>query len=212
MVKEKFKLEPEEATLFNIYMSHKNSAKRDVVMKTKLLVSGILILLSSFSFANGQVGFTVGTEYGIGIIAQVGSPATKVEIGGGLAPLFLYWDVNVMFGEDKDYLKLYFPVTIGAKLNIGLSKPDEKNRLGLKLGASYNTIMKTGFGGGVDYSIVNKPYKIIIASGFMIYPKAYDELLNRLNEEEGTSYTKEDVSAALVNFQPFVSVSIFIGK
>lgn len=180
-------------------------------MNTKIILLVTLLFLGPISSANGQIGITAGTEYGFGGIAQVGSHTAKLEIGGGLVPLFVFWQIHGPFVE-KNYFKLYFPGVVGAKLSVALTKPDRKDRLGVKLGASYNTIMKVGFGGGVDYSIAKKSHRIVISAGFMIYPDAYDELLDRFNEEEETSYTKEDVSAALMSFQPFVSVSLLFGK
>lgn len=177
-------------------------------MKTKAL----FLLFGFTSSSLSQVGLNLGNEYGLGLIVQIGSPQTKLELGGGLTPLFVYWQITDIWGSnDETYLKFYFSGTLGAKLNLALSNA-EKDRLGLKLGISYNTIMKTGFGAGIDYNISQKPKNIVISAGLMIYPKACDELLNRLNEEEGTNYINEDVSAVLMNFRPFVGLTIFFGK
>jgi hypothetical protein len=114
-----------------------------------------------------------------------------------------------MFGSDDNYLKFYFPGALGAKLSIGLNDPDEKGHIRLKLGGGYNTIMKAGFGGGMDLTIDDEPTAVVLTAGLMIYPEAGDELLDRLNDEENTSYTQDDVSAALMSVQPFVGISFF---
>jgi len=67
-------------------------------------------------------------------------------------------------------------------------------------------------GGGIDYVLVDKPHKVIIGGGFLYFSNAYDELLDRLNDEEDTSYTEDDVSAVLMNFRPYLSISILFGK
>jgi len=177
-------------------------------MKIKYLILITIIIIFSVSNIRGQVGFTVGNEYGIGLVAQVGSPKTKLEVGGGLSPLLVFW--NITLGDD--YIKFYLPFTVGAGVNIALTPSERKDRMGLKFEANYNTIMKTGFGGGVDYQLLDKPYKIVIGGGFLYFPNAYDELLDRLNEEENTYYSKDDVSAVFLNFRPYVNISIYFGK
>jgi hypothetical protein len=176
------------------------------VMKHPLLML-VLMILSCASVATGQVGLTVGTEYGIGLTAQLGPHATKLELGGGILPYFFF--ATVTFGDD--ITKLFFPGTIGAKLSFSTKKSAEENRVGIKLGASYNTLLKAGFGGGVDFQAAENP-KIVISGGAMIYPKAKEEIVRKINEDDGTNYAKDDFSAPLASFQPFVNISIFFGK
>jgi len=173
----------------------------------RLLFMLVLIILSGATVVNGQVGFTVGTEYGIGLIAQLGPPATKLELGGGVVPFFFF--ATATFGDD--ITKFYFPGTIGAKLSLSTKKSAEENRVGIKLGASYNTLLKAGFGGGVDFQVADKP-KIVISGGAMIYPKAKEEIVRKINEDDGTNYSADEFSAPLASFQPFVNLSIFFGK
>ena len=181
-------------------------------MKSNVVFVSIFLLFVLTSSSNAQVGLALGNEYGFGIITQFGPPSAKIELGGGLTPLVVYWqNQTISGGHDEDYLKLYLTGTFGAKINLALKNP-QKNRLGLKLGVSYNTMVKVGFGRGIDYNIAMKPKNIVISGGFMIYPKAYDELLNRLNEEEDTDYSKDDVYAALINFMPFVGLTIYFGE
>jgi hypothetical protein len=83
--------------------------------------------------------------------------------------------------------------------------------LGIKLGASYNTLLKAGFGGGIDFQVAEKP-KIVLSGGTMIYPKAKEEIVKKINEDDGTNYAEDDLSAPLASIQPFVNISIFFGK
>lgn len=177
-------------------------------MGTKYFIFIVLITFLLITNANGQVGLCVGNEYGIGVVAKVGPPAIKFEAGAGLSPLLVFWNISYQ----DDYIKFYLPFTVGAAVNIALTPPARKDRLGLKFEINHNTIIKTGFGCGVDYVLVDKPHKVVIGGGFLYFSKAYDELLARLNDEENTHYTEVDVSAALMNFRPFVSISILFGK
>ncbi len=167
-----------------------------------LLFFTILILFKAYD-SNAQVGFSAGTEYGFGFVAHVGTEAATLELGGGLAPLLSFTDAT--FGDD--IFKIYFPGTVGAKLSIRTKGSEEENRLGIKFGLSYNTLLKTGFGGGIDYKISKKP-KVIVGSGAMIFPAAKDELRKQLNEDKGTNYTDDDFSAPTAFLQPFISISI----
>ncbi|MBN2105388.1 hypothetical protein JW835_15220 [bacterium] len=181
-------------------------------MKKLFAAALILVVLSTFSYGQAGVGFNLGTEYGTGLLAQFGTQKVKLEIGGGVTPILVIWQITVIgsgYGGDETYTKFYLSGTFGAKLNIALNK-EEKGRLGLKLGANYDTIMKTGIGIGVDYNISGKPKKpIVISGGFTYYADAYDELFDRLVEDEGEDFTKDDVSASLIGFRPFVSVTLF---
>lgn len=130
------------------------------VLKNKtrfILFFFTIFLLIKASLGYGQVGLTAGTEYGFGLMAQVGTDAAKLEIGGGLAPLLFSADVT--FGDN--IFKIYFPGTIGVKLSIRTRGSEEENRLGIKFGLSYNTLIKIGFGGGIDYQISKKPNIVI---------------------------------------------------
>ena len=176
--------------------------------KTQLILFLFTILiLFKASYSNAQVGLSAGTEYGIGFVAHVGTDAANLELGGGLAPLLFFADVT--FGDD--IFKIYFPGKVGAKLSIRTKGSEEEHRLGIKFGLSYNTLIKTGFGGGIDYQISKKP-NVVIGGGAMIYPNAKDELRKQVNEDEGTNYSDDEFSAPLASFQPFVSISIFWGK
>lgn len=165
----------------------------------------VFLFIASPSYA--QVGLSVGTEYGLGLAAQVGTEAAQLEVAGGLLPLLFFAIVTF----DDDILELFFPWTIGAKIIVRPNSWDEDNRIGIKFGLSYNTLLKTGFGGGVNYQMSKKP-KVIASVGIMIYLKAKDELRKKINEDKGKNFSDDEFSAPLSFFQPFVSVSIFWGK
>lgn len=181
-------------------------------MRKGTMLRIVFSLLSLNSLAIAQIGLNFGTEYGLGVIAQAGSEEIKLEAGGGLNPLLVVWSITKSgfgFGSSSETkIKFYLPGIIGAKLNVKLSGDKNENRLGLKLGVSYNTIIKTGFGGGLAYDMIGKKNRVIISGGIMVFPKADDELLARLNEDEGIFYNQDDVSAVLLNIQPFIGLSI----
>ena len=173
-------------------------------MKTKITFLSILFFIFFNSHFHAQVGFNVGTEYGIGAIAQAGSSKIKFEVGGGVTPILIFWQIT---GADaENYIKLYISGTVGAKLNIAINN-DEEHRLGFKFGANYDTIIKAGFGAGIDYIISER---FVFSGGAMYYPEAYRILLDRLNDEENTNYTEDQLSSFLVGFRPFVSLSIYL--
>lgn len=175
-------------------------------MKKNFVFSVVLmcLVLSGSAFSQMNFGFTLGNEYGFGLIARVGTPSVMLEAGGGIAPSFILWNIN--YGSDV-YFKFYFPFTAGAKVCFGLGGFSEDDIAYLKLGASYNSIMKMGFGGGADYTFGEKT-RYVVSTGIMYFPKSYDELLSRLNEEEGKNYAKDDTTSFLAQFQPFVAFSI----
>ncbi len=180
-------------------------------MQKVSLILIVLSLLGLSSLIKAQIGVNFGTEYGFGIVAQAGSEEIKLEAGGGINPLLVVWRITTIgFGVSSDdtEIKLYFPGVIGARLNLKLSGEEDENRLGLKLGINYNTTLRTGYGGGLAYDMIGKKNRIVISGGVMVFPKADDELLDRLNEDEGTSFTQDEVSAFLLDIQPFVGLSI----
>lgn len=76
---------------------------------------------------------------------------------------------------------------------------------------SYNTLLRTGFGGGRDYQVARKP-KVVLGGGLMMFPDAEDRIRERVNEDVGTSYTEDEFSAPLAFFQLFVNISILFGN
>lgn len=165
-----------------------------------------ILLICFFSFTSlvfTQVGLTLGNEYGIGGILKIGSDNLKIEAGGGLAP-FLFF-VDVIGGEN--ITKLYFPITIGGKINFRISVSESDNRLGLKFGCNYNNLIGIGIGGGVDYQI-NRDPNLYLGAGAMIFPDAKEKLRVKINSDENTNFSETEFSAPLASFQPFVSLSI----
>lgn len=155
---------------------------------------------------NAQIGITGGTEYGIGGIVRAGSHQTTAEFGGGIVPFFFY--LTVIGGNDV--AKLYFPLSAGAKLSFALTDEKDPHRAGLKLGASYNSLIGIGFGGGLDYKISKKD-PVFVAACMMVYPSAKQLLVDRLNEDDGSHYKESEVEMPLAGFQIVVSVSYLFG-
>ena len=169
-------------------------------MKNLRIVFMLLFVLVPFVQSQAQVGLTVGTEYGIGGLARIGTERIIVEAGAGLAPLFV-------FVTGVDELEFYFPFTVGAKLSIAASKPESPNRFGVKFGVSYNGILKTGFGGGVDYEVSQNP-SIVLAGGIMYFPDAKQGVTDHYFEDTGNAAAFEESLA----IQPMLSISIIFGK
>lgn len=151
------------------------------------------------SRAASQVGFTGGTEYGFGAYGRL-DRALGVEAGVGFAPLLV---LNLTVSEDS---KLYFPLAVGAKLTIPVSKPGSPTPIGVKFGVTHNDILKTGFGGGLTARVRDR---LVIGGGLMYYPQAQDGLTDKINEDSGSSYT--EVVGATFAIQPFISVSVLLG-
>ncbi len=150
---------------------------------------------------HAQAGFTAGNDYGIGVIGQIGSYGTKLELGGGVTPIFFFASV----AGGSDITELWFPFCAGAKLNIALSDSKDPNRLAVKFGVNYNQILRLGFGGGVDYTVANSP-SIILAGGIQYYPDAKQGCLDKVNE--GRSSKFRDMTITLVEIHPYVSISV----
>jgi len=148
--------------------------------------------------AGAQFGVTLGTEYGVGVYGRFGN-RVALEVGAGLAPVFA---LNLTVSEDS---KIYFPLAAGAKLSIPLRSADHERPLGLKLGVTNNGVLKTGFGGGIDFLLARDPL-VILGAGIMYYPDAQQGLTDRVNKDSQSSYTT--VIDESVNVQPAVSVSI----
>jgi len=166
-----------------------------------VLLCAVLVCVSEAQAQmQARMGLTAGTEYGLGAVARIGSNDMLVEAGGGLAP---FW----VFVTGVDELEIYFPFTVGAKLSIATTKGDNPNRFGVKFGISYNSILKTGFGGGVDY-VVSKDPQIVLGGGLMYYPGAVEGVTDKYREDTG----RTAVFGEEVGIQPAVSISVFFGK
>jgi hypothetical protein len=170
-------------------------------MKPSRLMFTVIVVLFVPSILFAQIGFTAGNDYGIGIIGQVGTYRVKFEAGAGVTPIFFYATVT----GGSDITEFWFPFCAGAKINFALSDEKDPNRLALKLGANYNQILGIGFGGGADYTVGTKP-SIILSGGIEIYPDAKQGCLDKINEGRSNKYS--DMTISLVEFHPFVSISI----
>jgi len=181
------------------------------------MLAALAVASSSYSQSERQGGVArfgpvLGTEYGFGAMGMVGGGPVKFEFGGGFSPVLFLLYINNIYGSDDSYFKVYPSGMLGAKLNIAVSNPNKKFVAGLKFGASYNTIMKLGIGGGGSFLLSSNRKFYSLSIGVMVFPKAMDELLDRLNEDEGTSYTEEQVNQTFGTVQMFLSFALLFGK
>jgi hypothetical protein len=150
--------------------------------------------------AQAGPAITLGTEYGFGGLVAAGNRAVRFEIAGGFAPVLFYASGT----SGGDILKIYFPAAVGAQ--VGFALGDSTNERSLKLGVTYNTLIKLGVGGGLDIRL--RP-KLRLAVGVMVYREAKELLVARVNKDDATSYSADSFSAPLAGVQPFGSVTIF---
>jgi hypothetical protein len=161
----------------------------------------ITFLLFYATALQSQIGCTAGTEYGFGAIGYLGSADIGIEAGSGIAPNFVFAS-----SPGKDIFVLYFPYVLGVKAVINPSTGKDIN-YSFKIGVSYNSMIKLGFGGGINLYVSEKP-QILLSGGAIIYPKAENELRKRINKDENMNISKNNFSAPLTLFQPFLSLSI----
>jgi hypothetical protein len=169
------------------------------MMRSTVAVVGLLLLLPMCE-ATSQVGLTAGTEYGFGAYGRVGS-RVAVEGGVGFVPLLA---LNLTVAEDT---KIYFPLSIGAKLSIPVSKPDATTPIGVKFGVTHNAILKTGFGAGITAKVGQR---LIIGGAIMYFPKAQEGLTDQVNKDNNSNYST--VIGESIAIQPVVSVSFLLGQ
>lgn len=184
----------------------------DLSWRGRILTALVLVSVASPSPALGQsFGVVAGNEYGFGATARIGPSAALMEVGAGFAPLLVFGTEQVRFNgtviQDDVFLEIFIPVAVGAKMSLRLKgSEDDKGRVGLKTGVTYNSLMRFGFGGGMDFGISENA---VIAAGLMYYPEADDELAKKISEERGYPPDAFDLSF-LVEFQFFVSVSLLL--
>lgn len=168
-------------------------------------ISAAMILALSALSAFGQsatprsgIALAGGTEYGFGLLGFGGGAGTRLEIGAGVSPV-LY---SPMIADSLVANYLYLPFAAGAKLII----PFDEFGAGrtIKVGATYNWLLKLGFGGGIDFP-VNPRFRV--AGGAMLYPQAEKELAKRYNRDHGTSFADSSFFAPMTTFQPFVGLT-----
>ena len=164
------------------------------------------------SAAGAQFGVALGGEYGFGPLLRIGPAPVQFEIGGGIAPAFAITEVTrsgPFVSTSETSFHVYLPATVGAKLSLRLNAQDSENRVGLKLGATYNSLFGAGGGGGLDFQVDRNP-TILISAGAMVFPEASDRLRKRIQEEE--SQPIQSFSAPLATFQPFISLTVLFGR
>jgi hypothetical protein len=160
-------------------------------------------MVFSVTRLSAQIGFTAGTEYGLGGIVRAGSYPMMVEFAAGLAPTFVF--VTVLGGDD--IIKIYLPYTIGGKLSFAVTDKDNPNRFGIKGGISYSGLLRLGFGGGGDL-IVSKSPDIVLSACLMIFPAARKAIVDQINADEGTHHPEAWLQGGLMEVQPQLSISV----
>ncbi len=153
-------------------------------MGVLVLVACIGIALSPLPLLGQEAGIALGLESGFGAFGRAGSEAVKVEGAAGFTPVISVVTtqlfINGVPSLDETSVDFYFPLQLGARVSFRVSDPDADNRLAVRAGGSYNTLLKAGFGGGVDYGISEK---MTLAAALMVFPDAPDELKKKFIED-----------------------------
>ena len=170
-----------------------------------------LSLIGSPPPAAGQVGLAGGTEYGFGVVAQVGTPQVMLEVGGGIAPVLVVGSEQVQFGgsvvSETVFLEVFFPATIGAKLSLRISGSDDGvTRTALEFGANYNSLLQVGVGGGFGARVSER---VVLSGGLMYYPEAGERLGAKVSEVRGFPVSRIDLGP-LAGFQPYIGLSLLL--
>ena len=180
-------------------------------MKKSILFISLFLVLP-FINLNAQISFSLNgaMDYGLGgKIKLRTSEGVNVEIGGGINPILTFWEVNNFFGDNDTYFKFYMAPSFGGAISFPFSKDGEKKQLDFKMLAIYNNTMDTGIGFGVDYLFNNSDNNLWLTAGVIYYNNAYNNLFNDLIESEDLhDITKDNVSALLVNFRPYLGISL----
>jgi hypothetical protein len=105
---------------------------------------------------------------------------------------------------DTVVVKLYTSYQLGARVSVRLSGSSEvHHRVGLRLGASYNDLLKFGFGGGFD---IQTSRHVSFVVGMMYYPEAADVLRDRLYDELIAPELRNFVRREDIEFSPILTV------
>jgi hypothetical protein len=139
-----------------------------------------------------------GTEYGFGLLGFGGGAQTRLEIGAGISPLWF----SPMIADSVVSNYVYLPYAIGAKVIIPFNEFGAGRTI--KVGATYNSLVKLGIGGGIDFPVSPR---FRVSGGAMVYPQAQKELVKRFNRDHGTSYADSSIYSPLTRFQPFFGLA-----
>ena len=169
-----------------------------------------LSLIGSPSPAAGQVGLTGGTEYGFGVVGRVGTSPVLLEVGGGITPVLVLGTQQVQFNgvvvSDEVFFEAFFPAAIGAKLSLRISGSDDGvTSTALEFGATYNSLLRLGVGGGFDARVSNR---VVFSGGLMYYSEAGERLGEKVSEVRGFPASLD--LGPLVQFQPYVGLSLLL--
>lgn len=174
-------------------------------------LTGIFLGLASIAGperAAAQIGVAIGSEYGLGLVGRVGNTDAIVEVGGGIAPVWVFGLEQTRFGgSDEAFFEAFFAGAAGAKASLPISRSDEGiNRLGIELGATYNTLIELGAGIGIDARVSER---IVLSGGVMYYFEAEDRLAEEVSERRNAPASSLDLGP-LVGYQPYVGLVILL--
>ena len=178
-------------------------------MKKIALILLILIVLSvSNSFGQVSFGIHGGIDYGFGGTIRIGQPEISFEIGAGIVPILVFWNITRFFGSSESFIKFYMSPSVGGALSFAISNPGKSNQLNIKINGVYNVLMGPGIGGGIDYLVNKGENNVWLTGGIIFFPDAFDTLLEKLIEDEHlTNVVKNDVSSLLVDIRPYIGIT-----
>lgn len=170
-----------------------------------------LSLIGSPPPAAGQVGLTGGTEYGFGVVGRVGISPVLLEVGGGITPVLVLGTQQVQFNgvvvSDEVFFEAFFPAAIGAKLSLRIGGSDDGvTRTALEFGATYNSLLRLGVGGGFDARVSER---VVLSAGLMYYSEGGERLGEEVSEARGLPPNLLDLGP-LVQFRPYVGLSLLL--
>jgi hypothetical protein len=174
-------------------------ARRCVSAAMALALSALPALSQSSSPPSG-FALAGGSEYGFGLLGMARTGQTRLEIGGGVSPVLF----SPMIA-DSIVSNLYLPFAVGAKLLIPFNEFGQGRSI--KVGATYNTLLRLGIGGGVDFPVSQR---FRVSGGAMVYPDAKKALVARFNRDHGTSFADSSFYSPIMTFQPFVGVAYLL--
>ena len=171
----------------------------------------VLPLVVSPSRAAGQLGLAGGTEYGFGLAGRVGTSAILLEVGGGIAPIILLGTEQIQVGgsvvSEEVFFEAFFPAVVGAKLSLRLGGSDDGvSRTAVEFGATYNSLLKLGVGGGIDAKISER---VVFSVGLMYYSEAGERLGEKLSEVRSFPVSGLDLGP-IVQYQPYFGVLLLL--
>ena len=90
-------------------------------MKSLWVLLVLTFLFGSVASADTRFGLIAGNEYGFGAVAHAGVPEARLEVGAGLAPLFVAWQIEQVGGISRSVQDNYFTKTEVLKSSLNKS-------------------------------------------------------------------------------------------